>query len=649
MLLNGPLIERFIQLKPNKLLLYGVMTSMILSLFFSVPFSLVFHGYVAYDYLFTGLIASGLGSLLVLYVLVALIQKIVYEQAKTFEYESYYRLLFQSIKDCVCIISTEGKFLEVNHTMCKINGYNSLTEPIGTDFLQGVVDDPCKLRSALERAAKGHTVHIEYSSLNKDKEVVWWDSVFSPILEPDGSIKKVLRISREITEKKQIEQRLKENLTELKRIRTASLNIMEDLQHEIAERKRAEGLLIEKTNYLDSILRSSNIAIAATDLDFRIKYYNPVAEEIFGYKAEEVIGKTVMEMHTRERVDPSRFERAIQIVKKEGKYEYEVEQQRDGEVRIIESVVSGILDKDKDLIGYLLFSVDATKRRQMEQELRELNEELQKRVAEEVEKQRQQEQLLIHQSRFAAMGEMIGAIAHQWRQPLNAVGLIVQDFKDAYEYGELNAQYLERQVNQAMSLIQRMSRTIDDFRNFFRPDKERQYFDIKETFKAALSIISPQLKARGIEWSLACKAHNRTFNDLESILICGEHVVYGYKNELEHCVLNIINNARDAFEEIRAVEPKITIETDKEGDMVVAIIRDNAGGIPEGIIGRVFDPYFTTKEEGKGTGIGLYMAKMIVERNMGGRLTARNTTDGAEFRIELPTTPPRKFTNKSIC
>jgi signal transduction histidine kinase len=146
--------------------------------------------------------------------------------------------------------------------------------------------------------------------------------------------------------------------------------------------------------------------------------------------------------------------------------------------------------------------------------------------------------------------------------------------------------------------------------------------------------------ARGIQWCLTCKTHQKTFTEAEDILICGEHVVHGYKNELEHCMVNIINNARDALEESRPTRPMITIEVDREGDKVIALIRDNAGGIPEEIIGRVFDPYFTTKEEGKGTGIGLYMAKMIIERNMGGRITVRNTDEGAEFRLELPITPP---------
>jgi PAS domain S-box-containing protein len=483
------LIKRLSQTRPQRLIAYGVIACMTLSVPFAMAFSLIFRGYIATDYLITGLIASCLVSAFVLYCLGTLLEEIRSEGHKIAQFEAYYHILFKSIKDCVCIISAEGKFVEVNETMCLINGYRSISEPIGTDFLVNVIDQ-CKLQEALEKALKGQTVHIEYRSLTKDERVIWWDSVLSPVIEPDGSIKRVIRISRDITEKKGAEEGLKETLSELRRIRAASLNIMEDIQHEIAERKKAEMLLIEKTNYLDSVLRSSNIAIAATDLDFHIKYYNPVAEEIFGYKAEEVIGRTVMEMHTRERVDPARFERAIETVKREGKYEYVVEQHKKEGIRIIESVVSGILDKDSNLIGYLLFSIDATQRRQMEQELRKLNQELQQRVTEEVEKQRQQEQLLLHQSRMAAMGEMIGAIAHQWRQPLNAVGLIVQDIKDAYEYGELDRQYLDRQVNQAMALIKRMSKTIDDFRNFFRPDKERQSFDLKGVFGTVLGICS---------------------------------------------------------------------------------------------------------------------------------------------------------------
>ncbi len=276
-------------------------------------------------------------------------------------------------------------------------------------------------------------------------------------------------------------------------------------------------------------------------------------------------------------------------------------------------------------------------------ELEHLNRTLEEKIKEEVSKNLKKDRLLAHQSRLAAMGEMIGAIAHQWRQPLNALGLIIQDIKDAYEFGELNEDYLHRNVKKSMEVIKSMSMTIDDFRNFFRPDKEKTLFDVKDSITNVLMMFSGQLKANSISFRFTCHAHNKVFEKVKDIVSCGEHKVIGYKNEFEHVIMNLINNAKDAFEaEARMSDSHhrlVIIDIYIEEDQVIVTLKDNAGGIPEGIIDRVFEPYFTTKEQGKGTGIGLYMSKMIIENNMGGSLTVRNVEGGAEFRIELPVKP----------
>ncbi|MFZ5775458.1 MAG: sensor histidine kinase [Thermodesulfobacteriota bacterium] len=256
---------------------------------------------------------------------------------------------------------------------------------------------------------------------------------------------------------------------------------------------------------------------------------------------------------------------------------------------------------------------------------------------------REAEQLLVHQSRLAAMGEMIGAIAHQWRQPLNTVNAIIQDIKDAHSFNELNQEYLERSVQDAMRQIHFMSRTIDDFRDFFRPDKELKPFDIKLAAGEVLIMLSSQLAANQITYRIVCHQHQRFFENFTTQVVrCGEMEILGYENEMKQVFLNLINNARDAIvarrEEGNLAEEEvgvISLEFEREGNWVVARITDNGGGIPEDILGRVFDPYFTTKEQGKGTGIGLYMSKMIVEKNMNGKLSAKNVANGAEFRIEV--------------
>jgi len=229
--------------------------------------------------------------------------------------------------------------------------------------------------------------------------------------------------------------------------------------------------------------------------------------------------------------------------------------------------------------------------------------------------------LLIQQSRLAAMGEMIGNIAHQWRQPLNAIGLVIQNILDAYEYSELTKDYLEKQVVKAGDIIHFMSQTIDDFRNFFKQDKEKRDFSLKETIVKTISFVEAGFKNHNIQLELD---------------IGEDIIVHGYPNEYSQVLLNILNNAKDAYLNENKRRRWVKISASAADKRSVVVIRDNAGGISEKIISKIFEPYFTTKEPGKGTGIGLYMSKAIIEKNMGGSLAARNIGNGAEFRIEVP-------------
>ncbi|WP_237754284.1 GAF domain-containing protein [Geobacter sp. OR-1] len=237
-----------------------------------------------------------------------------------------------------------------------------------------------------------------------------------------------------------------------------------------------------------------------------------------------------------------------------------------------------------------------------------------------VEALREKEQMLIQQSRQAAMGEMISNIAHQWRQPLNILGLTVQQLKLLYDFGEFNGEILENSVNKSMDLVQHMSKTIDDFRNFFKPDKEKVEFPVAETIGNTLSLLAGSLQQPMIGIEIVTKDNP---------------VIYGYRNEYEQVLLNLLINARDALLEREIAVPGITITICRENDRAVVLVADNAGGIPEEIMGKIFDPYFTTKGPQQGTGLGLFMSKSIVEKNMGGKLTVRNNTEGAEFRIEV--------------
>ena len=246
---------------------------------------------------------------------------------------------------------------------------------------------------------------------------------------------------------------------------------------------------------------------------------------------------------------------------------------------------------------------------------------------------KENKKLLVQQSKMAAIGEMIGAIAHQWRQPLNTIALMVQDMEEAFNFGELDKEYIHKAVNSTMAQISYMSATIDDFRNFFKPDKEKIEFDINLAIKEVLRLVKDQLLGANISIEYNCSCST----DCED-----KHNTIGYPNEFKQVILNIFNNAKDAIVGYREVSEvnfrgEIGINIESTVDVIRISISDNGGGIKEAHIYNIFKPYFSTKSAESGTGIGLYIAKTIIEKNMGGRLTVKNKAGGAEFIIELNT------------
>jgi len=254
-------------------------------------------------------------------------------------------------------------------------------------------------------------------------------------------------------------------------------------------------------------------------------------------------------------------------------------------------------------------------------QLEELNDNLENRVFDEIKKRQKQEDLLIQQSKLASMGEMIGNIAHQWRQPLNALGLVVQNIQITYLMDELDDKFIDKSIKKANFLTSSMSKTIDDFRNFFKPNKEITDFSLDESIKNSLSLISSTFKYNGI---------NIDYKVSEDIN------VIGFPNEFSQVILNILTNSKDALVDNKTINPKVSLEIKKCDKYGCVTIRDNAGGIAKDIIEKVFEPYFTTKDEGKGTGIGLYMSKIIIEKNMNGKVHVSNIKNGAEFKVSVP-------------
>ncbi|OHD56974.1 MAG: hypothetical protein A2Y33_08415 [Spirochaetes bacterium GWF1_51_8] len=313
---------------------------------------------------------------------------------------------------------------------------------------------------------------------------------------------------------------------------------------------------------------------------------------------------------------------------------------RDNDVRHFDYSLYPILIAEKKPLGYLIFLHDITVQR---------NAILQ--ALSEQKKREEHEKIMIQQSKLAGMGEMLGAIAHQWRQPLNALGLLLQDLVDAYHYGEIDKTYLEKNVGTAMSQIEFLSHTIDDFRNFFKPSKAQEVFDLSAMIREVLSLITAQFMKKSIFITAEYRHSDKDVRMVENRL--SENAVeyreeggkpldiIGFPGEMKQVMLNILNNARDAIlerrklKDFRKMEGKIEIKVVRRKSEVKIEISDNGGGVPYEIVDRIFEPYFSTKDEGKGIGIGLYMSKMIIEKHLGGKIRMENTPDGAKFTIEM--------------
>jgi len=308
--------------------------------------------------------------------------------------------------------------------------------------------------------------------------------------------------------------------------------------------------------------------------------------------------------------------------------------QHDGRVilsdgRIVWHRVTGktLVDTQGKVVKVYGTTQDITRDKVMESELKILNETLQKRVEEETNRRMSNERLLLQRSRQADMGEMIGAIAHQWRQPLSTVSVIFQNLLAARRMNRLDEAYLEKAATDATAMITHMSKTIDSFRNFFKPEKNKENFKVLKKIEEALGFIDGQFKSLGITVTMA--------EDIDA-----NSIINGFPNEFSQVILNLLANARDAILDKRSANgdetSRVAISSLVKGGCLVIEITDSGCGIPPEAASRVFEPYFTTKEESQGTGVGLYMSRQIIEESMGGTLTFTSRPGETVFRIELP-------------
>tara|TARA_B100001063_G_scaffold228887_1_gene240620 strand:- start:2767 stop:4287 length:1521 start_codon:yes stop_codon:yes gene_type:complete len=252
--------------------------------------------------------------------------------------------------------------------------------------------------------------------------------------------------------------------------------------------------------------------------------------------------------------------------------------------------------------------------------LEDLNKNLELKVKNAIREVKKKDRAMFHQSRLARMGTMLSMIAHQWRQPLSEVSGILMELETANKFNKVDSKMIKHSINDSNKLISFMSNTIDDFRNFFKPDKEKVEFYVDDACTEAITLVDASIKNFNI----------KLIKDVKN-----NSLIKGYKREFAQVMLNLISNSKDALKQRDIKNPLIKITLDSKDKKVMITVEDNAGGIKEAYISSIFDPYFTTKAGLNGTGLGLYMSKMIIEKNMNGELFFENTKEGALFTIVL--------------
>ncbi|MDD3325443.1 MAG: ATP-binding protein [Sulfurospirillaceae bacterium] len=363
--------------------------------------------------------------------------------------------------------------------------------------------------------------------------------------------------------------------------------------------RKTKELEQEKFNS-DIITESNQSAIIAIGQDMKIQTFNKSAENMFGYTKEEMLNHASLS----------------QIVPPE----YRQKHKTGIENFMKTGISSGLVYKTIEIVGMRknkeIFPIkisfgtntDSNGQRIVVANIQDLTQEKEK------------DRLFFQQSKMAAMGEMLGNIAHQWRQPLNALHINIEMLEEDFNNGLINREFIENFIAKNTNTIHFMSKTIDDFKNFFKIDKEKVIFNAKDKIQEIVTMQLSQLKNHKINVSLS-----------------GDELHFlGFPSEFQQAILNALSNARDAIIDGGVADGCIEITLEQNQNKGKIKIHDNALGIKSDIVDRIFEPYFSTKEQGKGTGIGLYMSKMIIERNMGGTIFLNTQCEeGTEFIIEM--------------
>lgn len=358
-------------------------------------------------------------------------------------------------------------------------------------------------------------------------------------------------------------------------------------------------------NFEEELLKSSDIVdkhviMSRTNSSGKIVSVSEAFCEISGYSKEELIGKNHNVIRHPD-MPKEIFEDLWNTISNGKTWQGEIKNRtKTGGFYWVNVTITPIFDENEKIVFFDAIRQDITSKKELEEN----------------------QNILVEQSKSAAMGEMISMIAHQWRQPLQAISILIQKLPMTKTLdGVITDELLEQVVFDVGRQLEYMSKTIDDFRDFFLPDKPKEEVFIEEVINKALDFVSFMLKTDSIEISLDIKTETK-------VLV---HV-----NELVQVLINLFKNSKDIMEEKEIENREINILVYDKYKYVVIEVEDNGGGIPKDLMNKIFEPYFSTKDDKNGTGLGLYMCKTIIEKHTKGFLSVKNSNKGAKFQIKLP-------------
>jgi len=501
------------------------------------------------------------------------------------KYLDPFRTLFEKSHDGILLLQ-DGKFVDCNEAILRMLGYRTKEDLLNVHPAKLSPEYQPDGRSSYEKAEEMMRIAMEqgYNQFHwvhtrANGENFWAEIVLTKITINNRDIIHV--VWRDIQDRKELEFKNRQ--------------LHQELEQKVLQRTTEQNTLLSLFDKGESILFKWN-----NDENWSVDHVSESIKTVLGYEKEDFLSHKIVYAECIHPDDLPQVMREVEAAVTGNKEYFEHEPYRlftkEGDTKWVHDSTIIVRNPDNEITHFVGYITDITDIKEKDKQL-------------------------MQQSKLAQMGEMISMIAHQWRQPLTAISATANNLSLKLMIDDIDKDDFLTEIELISTYTQHLSKTIDDFRSFFKQTKEKETIMLSDLVLETLQIVSLSLKSKNIT--------------LETHFNCTEPV-YTFVSELKQVVLNIIKNAEDALTEREISDPKITIIAENDDSNHRLTIRDNAGGIPEKIIDKIFDPYFSTKLEKDGTGLGLYMSKKIIEEHCGGNIETANDKEGAIFTIILP-------------